>query len=368
MKSEIQEEQKNNSLNNCTFIKTVLMFFVILYHSCLFIDDNWFPGSYLGNKSEEMLVFANFLNSFHIYAFVLVSGYIFCYIKCQRGGYQSFSLFTEKKVKRLLIPALFSSIVWAAPFGFFLFHYSLSDIIDRYLLASSPNQLWFLWMLFWVYLIGYALFKYWFSASGVFLVLSLYAVGIIGGKFLPNYFQVWTACKFVIIFWIGCILWILLSPNKSRDFIRWPFESWSNQIQFECKPNIIICMLFLTVDVLLFFVNQTIDADGIQEQLVSIGLELLLHIIGAITAFIVLQYIANSIIWDCEPFGILSKLTMPMYLFHQQIIYFIILLLRAYALPPWVEMLIIFAGAVIGSYIISLIMSRWNVTRILIGS
>lgn len=32
-----------SKLNNCTFVKTVLMLLVILYHACAFWNGEWFP-------------------------------------------------------------------------------------------------------------------------------------------------------------------------------------------------------------------------------------------------------------------------------------------------------------------------------------
>lgn len=73
-------------LKNCSLVKIALMLLIVLYHSlALWLPDGWFnqepydPAPLLGE-------IAAWLNSFHIYAFTLVSGYIFCYVSFERGG------------------------------------------------------------------------------------------------------------------------------------------------------------------------------------------------------------------------------------------------------------------------------------------
>lgn len=71
-------------LENCVVVKVMLMFIVILFHSLAFWTVEWwgvepvYPSAIIGN-------IARWLSSFHVYAFTLVSGYIFAY-KCLRGG------------------------------------------------------------------------------------------------------------------------------------------------------------------------------------------------------------------------------------------------------------------------------------------
>ena len=81
-------------LDNCYFVKTVLMILVVFYHSILF----WGGGSWLNNqpaifKSKTLSILSVWLNTFHIYGFTLVSGYIFQYLKYEKDKYQKFLLF-----------------------------------------------------------------------------------------------------------------------------------------------------------------------------------------------------------------------------------------------------------------------------------
>ena len=71
-------------LKNIPFVKSILMLLVLLYHSCVFWTGNWWdiPPVYTSNLIGG---FATWLNSFHIYTFTLVSGYIFAFKTCGGG-------------------------------------------------------------------------------------------------------------------------------------------------------------------------------------------------------------------------------------------------------------------------------------------
>lgn len=60
------------------------MVLVILAHACDFWTGTWFTENPV-IKSEGMNILAAWLNSFHIFAFALVSGYLFAF-KILAGG------------------------------------------------------------------------------------------------------------------------------------------------------------------------------------------------------------------------------------------------------------------------------------------
>ena len=65
-------------------------------------------------------------------------------------------------------------------------------------------------------------------------------------------------------------------------------------------------------------------------------------------------------------FNKLSTYSMPMYLFHQQIIYFSITILDG-VVNPWINAGVNFIVATVGAYIISAILMKWKITRFLVG-
>ena len=100
------EVSENKTLSNVGFVKTILMFIIILGHACDFWTGTWFTENPV-IESLGLSLFATWLNSFHIFAFALVSGYLFAY-KISKGGYGEYLPFVQNKVKRLLVPYFFS--------------------------------------------------------------------------------------------------------------------------------------------------------------------------------------------------------------------------------------------------------------------
>lgn len=143
------ETYKKDELHNCTFVKTALMVVVVFFHSIVFWRGGWFNIVLPSKDFLPYKVLAEWLQSFHVYGFALVSGYLFYYVKYEQSGYKSFPIFVNKKMRRLLVPYLFVSVIWAIPIGIYFFHYGIKDIVRDYILGKSPNQLWFLLMLFW---------------------------------------------------------------------------------------------------------------------------------------------------------------------------------------------------------------------------
>lgn len=143
---------RQTELNNCTFVKTVLMILVVLYHSMAFWTGGWFTAV-LTDAEPGLTMVTRWMNTFHIYGFALVSGYLFYYLKEEKQKYAEFWPFVVNKAKRLLIPYLFVSVIWVIPVGFFFYRYDALTILKNYALAQSPSQLWFLVMLFFVFVI-----------------------------------------------------------------------------------------------------------------------------------------------------------------------------------------------------------------------
>lgn len=187
----MQEINKMEELKNCTFVKTVLMVVIVILHSVAFWRGDWFTIIQPGQDFAPFKLLAEWIATFPVYGFALVSGYLFYYVKYEREGYTQFGSFLKKKFNRLLVPYIFISAVWAVPIGCFFFHYNRKDIINDYILGKSPNQLWFLLMLFWALLFMFFLSDvikknvvFAIGVAAVFYVLSI-AVRHFGGV-LPN--------------------------------------------------------------------------------------------------------------------------------------------------------------------------------------
>lgn len=67
-------------------------------------------------------VIDRWLNIFHIYTFTFVSVYIFSCLLYENKRYREFKSFLIVKVKRLLIPYVFTVVIWAATWNYFFFN------------------------------------------------------------------------------------------------------------------------------------------------------------------------------------------------------------------------------------------------------
>lgn len=223
---------------------------------------------------------ARWLNSFHIYGFTLVSGYLFCFLKYEKGKYWAWGDFLKNKAKRLLVPYLFTAGVWVIPIGYYFFSFGWSDIIKRFALATSPNQLWFIVMLFDVFVIFEFLsdFFYRYDVKGLLAVLVLY-VG--GGRWFPNVFQIRLACKYAIFFWVG----FKIRQHGSYRIRKIPPVIW------------------VLTSMALFAAQMAISRQGYPVcEVINIGMALALNLVGAVMAFVVLQKIADVIDWKNNAF------------------------------------------------------------------
>lgn len=309
-------------------------------------------GSWLDNqpvifKSKTLSVLSVWLNTFHIYGFTLVSGYIFQYLKYEKDKYQKFLLFIVNKAKRLLVPYVFVAIIWVIPISCVLFSYTTKDIILKYVLCTGPSQLWFLWMLFDVFCFVWSISN-WLKNDfiAVFISCISWLIGYVCGTRLPNIFCIWTAFNYLPFFILG----MKLRENSACFLYKVP------------------SILFLFVQLLLFAIYElTLSNSVIVYKLLNLISLYSAHVFGALMSFFILQWLADKVDWkNNRLFMFFSKHSMTIYLFHQQIIYFTIIWFNG-KLNPYLHAFVNFVIALTLSSIISILLMKFKTTRILIG-
>lgn len=334
-------------LDNCYFVKTVLMLLVVFYHSILFWGGAWLDNQPVIFKSKVLSILAVWLNTFHIYGFTLVSGYIFQYLKYEKDKYQKFLLFIVNKAKRLLVPYAFVAIIWVIPISYALFSYTSKDIIFKYLLCTGPSQLWFLWMLFDIFCFVWIISN-WLKNDFIAIFISCIAwlIGYVCGTRFPNIFCIWTAFNYLPFFILGMKL-----REKNTCFLY-------------KVPTI----LFVFMQLILFVVYQMTSSNStILYRLVNLIALYSAHILGALMSSFVLWWLAEKVDWkNNKLFMIFSKYSMTIYLFHQQIIYVTIIWLNG-KVNPYVHSFVNFLVALVLSSFISALLLKFKATRILIG-
>ena len=339
-------------VENCTFVKTVLMLIVVLYHSIVFWGGGWFSAFKPPEQIEPIKYFAKWLNSFHVYGFVLTSGYLYSFLRFEKGKYQKYGPFLKNKAKRLLIPYAFIAIVWVIPIGQVFFHNSVKDIVKGYLLGTGPSQLWFLLMLFGVFAIVWGLSEFIHKSVIGSILLSgfFYVIGYAGSHFIDNYFMIWMACLYLPLFILGM---------KYRDY-------HANGKLDRLSLYSLVCLVAL--DIILFVLQQAIvQQSGTIYTLLNIPLEFLLHLVGGLASFVVLQKLANHVEWkESKLFMAFAKISLIVYLLHQQLVYITIAVFND-VVNPYINMTINFVIAIAGAFIIAKLLMTNKYTRFLVG-
>ena len=287
---------------------------------------------------------AEWMNTWHIYAFTLISGYIFYYIKYEKGGYKKYLSFLGNKALRLLVPYVFIAAVWVGPINVLLM--PDESIIQKFVLGISPRQLWFLLMLFWVFAI------FWLISNivnkkpllGGVIVCIAYCVGM----FAPSYFCFSRGLQYLLFFYIGFMM-------RKCDL--------GNKILYKI-PSIV----YFVVDIGLFLVCELLGGyENLLIKVLSLGCNVLLHMIGAVSAFVILQRFVNRFLQRNKVVDFFSKHSMVIYLVHQQLIYFSIGWFNG-VVPPAVLVLINFVFSMAVSTLFSVLMYKTKITRFLVGS
>ncbi len=341
---------REENLGYCNFAKTILMLCVVLCHSIAFYGGNWFAVLEHVQTNRFLGLFSSWLGTFHVQAFTLISGYIFYYLKKESGKYGNCKAFIINKVRRLLIPYVAISIIWVIPIGYMYYRYTFNDIIQYFILGQSPAQLWFLLMLFNVFVISFFLLNnniawQWCGVAGIGFLCML---SPLVSTFLPNYFQVLISMKVMLFFYSGCMIRRQCSEITPKSMLK-------------------MGGVFLLLNLLFFILRERLNWSVFPLlRIIKYFFSCLCELSGAVMAFFLLSYFASIIRWKNALFESLSKSSFTIYLFHQQIIYFLLWHFSGF-LCPIVMSVICFLFSVLISWAIGTIMNMRKLTRIIIG-
>lgn len=299
--------------------------------------------------SRTLKFISSWLNTFPIFSFTFISGYLFYYLKFEIKKYNNLFKDSGKRAKRLLLPYLVVSLIWVIPFYIYFFGFDITTILKKYLLAISPSQLWFLWMIFVLFVIFYLLSDIMNKISlwiGLMTAIAFYGVSIIGGHFLPNIFQIWTTCAYFLFYYLGFAM--------RKYSLKWLYKI----------PWVIYVILNVGLFCLYYFylAAQT----SFILKVICIGIQILIQVSGVLMVVIGFSKLNLEKLSNNKLYRFLEKYNFGMYLFHQQLIYITITIFNG-AVPNIILVLLNFIFASVLSALISYILSTWKVSRMLIG-
>lgn len=317
-------------------VKGLLMLAVILGHAIqepLKVRDIEFENN----------IWRNIIYSFHMPAFMAMSGYLMYRPNSSGGKYLS-SIY--KRFKQLIIPFF----LWSIPL-FFVYH-NVDNIWDYILLPKYGY--WFLWALFFINVI-YTLIDWVCKKKQINkeLMIGITALGLIGCQFiLPNAKLFgYEYVAFYFIFYMmgyyankykeslphkGSILWLL--------FIIWAIMS-----------------LFWTPNGVPFFLK---DIPFVPTKIVQMGYRILTPIIFIIWMYAAATKLKVSDSWIWKILIELGQISLGLYTVHMVVknLFAKILLDVIPAWPIWIHTVIEFVVLTVFSFFIVRLLLRWRVT------
>ena len=157
--------------------KVWMMLAVVLYHSCMFFAGDWFDGAEPVYKARYILIFAQWLNTFHVQTFTMASGFLFYCLRTEKGKYVDFGKDVLKRGKRLLLPYICVMLTWVIPFYVHYSGFDLSQIVYKYVFGCAPSQLWFLPMLFLQFVFFYRILDEKYVSTKGMLAVATISIG-----------------------------------------------------------------------------------------------------------------------------------------------------------------------------------------------
>ncbi len=339
---------ENGRFNDIAFIKTNMMICVVLCHATAFFTGNWFSVYTPVYSAGYLASFSDFLGFFHIQSFTMASGFLFYYLILKKGRYDNPKKDIKKRAQRLLVPYLFTSVLWAIPIGAMFFNYSWGDIINKYVLMTGPAQLWFLIMLFIVFvffvLIGKKIKLSFRNLVLVYIVTT--TIGSLLSMAHLNYFQIPISVRYILFFYLGGYIY------KNRKAISW-------------KQTIMMTLMAVGLYALVARLGNS------DKNIIKCGISFIEPLISLL-AVSVSYFLCNRLVLKNGGivrnrfYRLLEDNSFGIYLFHQQNIYFTIALLNG-LVHPIAQALLSFVIAMVVSVSMSFILKKWRMTRWMFG-
>lgn len=290
-----------------------------------------------GLNDTFITALTEWIYTFHMPAFVAISGAVYYFAKRERHAYIGACTFIQNKIKRLLIPYIFFAIVIVIPTLYYC------DLIvgnfwkynfNAFILVRNARHLWYLIMLFNLLIIFNFFEKYIFKFKKVVFLLTLLIHPL--AFLLPlDVFQICNIIYYSLYFMIGYYF------QYNRRYIM----SFLNRIN---KLFISILLVLLTICV--FFMQYV----GILKPMLT---SLVCSVLGVMFLYIISVVMSQKeSIMSVKLFTLLNKNNFSLYLLHPMIIYVIFYNIKDLNIHPWINIPLVFIlSSVLSIFIAELI-------------
>ena len=289
--------------------------------------------------------------SFLLETFVFISGYLLCFQMRQKKI--TFLSLLQKKLKRIYLPGIVFSILYFCCFC--TYHDALSCV---YSILNGCGHLWFLPMLFWCFIGGYALF--YLRMPEWLKLLCLLGLAIVSVPLSVLPLRIGNACYYLFFFYLGVAFY------THKDSI----------LQFFTKDKIILTILVYAVVVIgglllnryLQSIDNSVSPWHLPILLGKTAVKILYATVGTIMSYLVVNLIIKNRVGIGEPWITFNLCCFGVYIYHQFILEYLYYhtalptLVGSYWLP-WVGFFITLPAA----FILSYATRKTKVGKLLIG-
>lgn len=278
---------KNIKIENLRFVAILL---VVLGHSIIIYNPHW--GLIQSPIESNFLKYlCLFIYIFHMPLFFFISGYLFNNINFDNINF--WMIFT-KKIKRLIVPYLFVSILYLVPirtlinYPNYVNNSFLYNVIVNILLGRDNGHLWFLISLFLDFISFYFLRKV--VRNDKLLFIICFIISIIG------YFYIGAPLQY--LFWFSYGYFIAKIGFATRCF---------NKTKMCCIILFLVLLIFLYLFIF----------DNSSYYIICIILKYIINLILLPFLYIIIPSKSNKFVQN------ISKYSFGIYLFHSPLIYFV---------------------------------------------
>lgn len=162
--------KKAVKLLNIEYLRVYAVLSLLIWHCffcpdlCWRLSENEFTSPYV--HKMLYIVSAVFIPDANMPLFTFISGFVFAYL-FSMGHYSDWGVFFSKKVKRLFIPWIILGTIIALT----SFEADFAAIGFKYMSYGGGSHLWYILMLFWLFLISWAIGHYELKYFNYFLIV-----------------------------------------------------------------------------------------------------------------------------------------------------------------------------------------------------
>ena len=189
---------KSKRLDNISILRVLCILVVVFFHCYgMMYAEAHFPETVTEYKHLYFIpnhcVFINIAMPM----FVFISGYLFEYL-LQKGKYPTWGNLLQKKGVRILLPYFVFGLLFMATTG--KWH-------PLQLLNGGYWHLWFLPMLFWCFILGYAIYRTKLNIFFEAIIFSLTFIGSFTPTFIPKWFGLHAITQWFYWFYLGMLIY-----------------------------------------------------------------------------------------------------------------------------------------------------------------